>query len=75
MSVKVTLAKCGPSLRPVSVVRLIREYTTRDLDEAKQILDGLLEGNQHVIEFDSRHTASEFCLHARELGIVLDLSD
>ena len=70
--VSVTLVNCDPNnLLLISLVRLIRDSTGKDLAEAKELLDRFVEGKPCTLYFSSRQTAGEFVVRAINLGAIV----
>ena len=69
--VSVTLVGYQPNFQPISFVRVIRDSTGKNLDEAKEILDRFVEGKPCTIDFISPQTAGEFVTRAKNIGVIV----
>jgi hypothetical protein len=63
-----------PGFKTISFMRLIREQgsAARGLPEAKQLVDGLLQGKRFAMKFTTQNEASSFITQAKELGAITD---
>ena len=67
---KVRLKGWKSGLNKVDLNRLLREHANVSLQRAKTLVDGLLGGEEIVVEFSSRATAEVFREVALDLGVA-----
>jgi hypothetical protein len=57
-----------PGLRKISLTKLLQMSADKDLQEAKAMVDALIEGKGFEIYFDNEGVAKTFADHVRGLG-------
>jgi ribosomal protein L7/L12 len=64
-----------PGMLTISLIKLVRETTGKDLAQAKAVVDALLDGQSFDVCFEDEEAAKGFADRLKAIGCTARISD